>query len=101
MKKGITLRWIINGFGAVLLLVILLEFLIVFALRMDTYRSVEEALFSRADALRGQIMRMAENGSFDMESSSRPFAEDFTDKQTMELQMVKKDGTVLYSSSGF
>lgn len=101
MKKGITLRWIINGFGAVLLLVILLEFLIVFALRMDTYRSVEEALFSRADALRGQILRMAENGSFDMESSSRPFAEDFTDKQTMELQMVKKDGTVLYSSSGF
>ena len=101
MKKGITLRWILNGFGVVLLLVLLLEFLIIFALRMDAYRSVEDALFSRADALRGQILRMAESGSFDMTSSSRPLAEDFTDKQKMELQMVKNDGTVLYSSTGF
>lgn len=101
VKNGITLRWVINGFGTVLLLMILLEFLIIFALRMDTYRSVEDALFTRADALRGQILRMAESGNFDMESSSRSFAENFTEKQRMELQMVKKDGTVLYSSSGF
>lgn len=101
MKKGITLRWILNGFGVVLLLVLLLEFLIIFALRMDAYRSVEDALFSRADALRGQILRMAEGSGFDMTGSSRPLAEDFTDKQKMELQMVKNDGTVLYSSTGF
>ena len=94
MKKGITLRWILNGFGVVLLLVLLLEFLIIFALRMDAYRSVEDALFSRADALRGQILRMAESGSFDMTSSSRPLAEDFTDKQKMEL--APKDMYILH-----
>ena len=101
LKKGITRRWVLNGFGAVLVMLILLETVSIFALQFYTYRSVEDVLYTRADALGGQLARLAEESSFDMEMASRSFVENFVEKETMELQMVRADGLILYSSTGF
>ena len=101
LKKGITRRWLFNGFGIVLVMLVLLELVSFFTLRFYTYRRVEDELFVRADALGGQLARLAEDSSFRMESASRSFVENFVEKETMELQMVRADGLILYSSSGF
>lgn len=101
LKKGITRRWLFNGFGIVLIMLVLLEAVSIFALRFYTYRSVEDELFARADVLSGQLARLAEDSSFHMESASRNFVENFVEKETLELQMVRSDGLILYSSSGF
>ena len=101
LKQGITRRWILNGFGVTLAILLLLEILAIVVLHTSTYNNVEEVLFSRARAISDQLADLSQEGNFDMETTSRSLVENFVDKEMMELQMVRADGEILYSSSGF
>ena len=101
LKQGITRRWVFNGFGVTLSMLLLLEILIIVVLHTTTYNSVEEALFTRASAISDQLADLSQESGFDMETTSRSLVENFVDKEKMELQMVRADGEILYSSSGF
>ncbi|MBQ7302585.1 MAG: HAMP domain-containing histidine kinase [Clostridia bacterium] len=101
LKQGITRRWVFNGFGVTLAMLVLLEILAIVVLHTTTYNSVEEALYSRAGAISDSLADLAQESGFDMETTSRSLVENFVDKEMMELQMVRADGEILYSSSGF
>jgi len=101
MKRGITRRWLINGFGVIAVLLIVLE--IVFALLMRTYyyENVESVLSDHARTSRNYFLQYTSDVDFDFEVTARDFAETFTENESFELQIVNNEGQVLMSSTGF
>ncbi|MBE6762979.1 MAG: HAMP domain-containing histidine kinase [Ruminococcaceae bacterium] len=101
MKKGITRRWLVNGFGVIALLILVIELAVSFALRSYCYRDVEKILSDHACSHAELFSQYTADATFDFEQTARDFAESFTDKERFELQIVNDDGLVLLSSTGF
>ncbi len=100
-KKGITRRWLLNGFGVIALLLLLLEVVFAFMLRSYCYRSVETILSDHALSHAELFSQYTDDTNFDFEVTARDFAQSFSDKERFELQIVNDEGTVLLSSTGF
>lgn len=101
MKKGITRRWLINGFGVIVLLILVLELVFAFMLRAYCYRNVETILSEHARSHAELFSQYTGDAAFDFEVTARDFAESFADKERFELQIVNNNGDVLLSSTGF
>lgn len=101
MKKGITRRWLLNGFGVIVILLIILEIAFAVTLRMYCYQSVETVLSDRARSHGELFSQYTDDVGFDFESTARDFVENFVDKEHFELQVVSENGSVLLSSTGF
>ncbi len=101
MKKGITRRWLVNGFGVIALLILVLELVFAFMLRAYCYSDVETILTDHARSHAELFSQYTNDTNFDFEVTARDFAESFTDKERFELQIVNNDGLVLLSSTGF
>lgn len=101
MKKGITRRWLVNGFGVIAILLIVFEFAFALMLRTYCYQNVETLLSNRASSLSELFSQYASETDFDFESTARDIVESFTDNETTELQIVNADGLVFLSSTGF
>ncbi|MBQ4617114.1 MAG: HAMP domain-containing histidine kinase [Clostridia bacterium] len=101
MKKGITRRWLINGFGVIVLLVIVLEIAFAMIMRTYCYQNVESVLSDRAQAHAALYSQYADDEPFDFEEIARDFAESFHEKAFFELQIVNSEGNVILSSTGF
>ena len=99
--RSITRRWMVNGLGVILVLLVILEIALAAAIYSYCYQSVEASLFSRANSLSALLDRLVEDPAFDFESGTREFVEGFTDKEKMELQMVDSTGRIFVSSTGF
>ncbi len=101
MKKGITRRWLLNGFGVIALLLVVLEVVFAFMLRTYCYDGVESVLSDHARSHAELFSEYTTDATFDFEVTARDFAESFSDKERFELQIVNEDGLVLLSSTGF
>ncbi len=101
MKKGITRRWLVNGFGVIALLILVLELVFAFMLRAYCYRNVETILTDHARSHAELFSQYTGDAAFDFEVTARDFAESFMDKERFELQIVNNNGDVLLSSTGF
>lgn len=101
VKKGITRRWIFNGLGVIVALLVVLEVAFAVVIRSYFYQRVETSLYTRAKSLSDMLTSYAEEPGFDFENSAREFVERFPDKEKMELQIISAGGTVLVSSTGF
>lgn len=101
MKKGITRRWLLNGFGVIALLLIVMEIAFGFMLRAYCYQSVESVLSDRSQAHGELFAQYTADAAFDFEATARDFVESFADKEYFELQIVNADGLVFLSSTGF
>lgn len=100
-KKGITRRWIFNGLGVIVALLVVLEVAFAVVIRSYFYQRVESSLYTRAKSLSDLLTSYAEEPGFDFENSAREFVERFPDKEKMELQILSPGGIVLVSSTGF
>ncbi len=99
--KGITRRWLMNGLGLIVLLVVGVECALVFSWHSSYYNRLQQELSSRADALCGYFSVYNSSDTAEYERSARQFVEDFTDKESMELMMFNPSGEVLVTSTGF
>ncbi len=99
--RGITRRWLINGFGIFTFLVVLFEVAFFFGFRAYTYSEVENVLQVRASAQAVLLERNMQSDSFNFEGNAGELVESFTEKETMELQIVSPDARILVSSGGF
>ena len=99
--KGITRRWLFNGLSVILAVLVIFEVAFALAMRAYIYSAVENALYVRASAQAVLLERQALTTSFDFEENAADLVENFTDKETMELQIVSDEAVVLMSSSGF
>lgn len=99
--RGITRRWLVNGLGVFAVILVLFETAFFFAFRAYVYGEVENALYVRASAQAVLVERYMLTSSFDFEENAGALVESFTEKETMELQIVDTNARILMSSSGF
>lgn len=101
MRKGITRRWMVNGFAVIIGFLVIVEIAFMVATRSYYYQNVETALRNRSD-LYSRTVSLSDGGQLpDTGAWGRDLAGRFNDKEKMELQVLDKDGQVLVSSNGF
>ncbi len=101
MHRGITRRWLINGVGVVVLLLFILELIFAIVFRYLCYQSVENTLFSYANTSYNLFETYLSDSKYDLENGMRSFVENFEDKELVEVQMLDKNGSILFTSTGF
>ena len=101
--RGITRRWILNGLGVIVGLLVVFEVAFAVVIRSYYYQRVETSLYTRARSLSDRLSAEVKQDSFDFESSAWEEVEHFQDKERekMELQVLDAGGNVLVSSTGF
>ncbi|MGI6263928.1 MAG: ATP-binding protein [Acutalibacteraceae bacterium] len=101
-RRGLTRRWMLNGLAVVALLLLIFDIAFVVVARSLTYQSVRATLRLRASTYNRQVDRYREDiEDFRLESFARQLVEQFTEKETMELQIIDRGGRLLASSTGF
>ena len=102
-RRGITRRWILNGLGVIVGLLVVFEVAFAVVIRSYYYQRVETSLCTRARSLSDRLSAEVKQDSFDFESSAWEEVEHFQDKERekMELQVLDAGGNVLVSSTGF
>ena len=98
---GLTRRWLWNGLGIFTAVLVIFEVAFFFAVRAYMYGAVENALQVRASAQRALLERYSLTASFDLEQNAGELVENFTDKESVELQVVNTAARVVVSSGGF
>ena len=99
--SGITRRWIINIFCVIL--IFLMGFMVVFSIVVYNfyYSSTKQYLTSTAKMTQQSFKFYADTQNSEFFSSARALAESFTEKDTMEMQILDLDGNIIFSTSGF
>lgn len=102
MRRGITRRWMVNGFAVIVGFLVIVEIAFMVAVRSYYYQNVENALYARADLYSRTVSLVSASGSAaDIGVWGRDIAERFDDKERMELQVLDGEGNALVSSTGF
>ncbi len=99
--KRVTRRWLVNGLGVVVVLLLVLEIIGAFVIRSYYYQQAENSLYTRARSFSDMLDAYAERDGLDFESNVRDYMEEFPDKEKIEFQMLSATGKVLASSTGF
>ena len=101
VKKSITRRWLINSFGVMVLILLLVEIAALLIVRNYYYSSVRQYLASKMNIITSAVTRYYENNDINYNSEVRSLVETFDDKDKIELMAINKTGKVTVSSSGF
>ncbi|MBQ3259024.1 MAG: HAMP domain-containing histidine kinase [Clostridia bacterium] len=99
--KKVTRRWLINGLGAVVALLVVIEFAAAFLVRSYYYQQAQNSLYTRAVSLSDMMSLYVNDADFDFEESAKTYMEDFTERNKMEFQVLDVAGNILASSTGF
>ncbi len=100
-RKSITRRWLVNGLGVIAVLLLLFEVIFGVAVRNYYYQSVTQILAASAERFSGILETSFSQNNFSFEDRAREVAENFPDKERIEMQVVDADGHIVISSSGF
>ena len=100
-RRGITRRWMVNGLGVIAVLLLIFEVTFIVAIRAYYYQSVTQTLSAAAERMSGSMETYLADGSLDFVTRAREIAENFPDKEKMEMQVISAEGEILVSSSGF
>ena len=68
-RRGITRRWILNGLGVIVGLLVVFEVAFAVVIRSYYYQRVETSLYTRARSLSDRLSAEVKQDSFDFESS--------------------------------
>lgn len=99
--KGITKRWLINGLGTVIVFLVIIVIAFTLITENYYYKSMESALQTYANTALNVFERYQDDSQFNLESGLREYVLNFNDKETLELQLINKDGHIILTSSGF
>ncbi len=99
--KKVTRRWLFNGLGAVVVLLIVIEFAAAFLVRSYYYQQAQNSLYTRAVSLSDMLSLYVDDADFDFQKSAKTYMEDFTERNKMEFQVLDATGKILASSTGF
>ena len=101
MFKGISKRWLINTFGVVSAIVVLLIICISVAVHSVCYSTVEKELINRTQKLSDLFPNGIWESAETFEGRASAYAGDFSDKDEMEVQILNASGRVITTSAGF
>ena len=100
-KKSITRRWITNNLGVIVLILLVIELSLIYAVQSFFYSSARQYLVSKINAVNGVLTRYAADAGTNLSTELRGTLESFSDKDKMELMAIDYDGTIVLTSSGF
>lgn len=99
--KKVIRRWMFNGLGVVLVLLVILEVAMAIVIRSYYYQQVQNSLYTRVKSLSDMLSTYVERPEFNFEDDTRTYIEEFRDKETIELQILNASGKIIGSSTGF
>ena len=99
--KKITRRWLLNSFGVIVVIILIIEIAFAFGIRNYYYASVQNILTSRADIANNTFTQMAQDSAIDYRAQVWNYVTSFAAKEQMEMMVLGDDGQVLFTSSGF
>lgn len=100
MKK-ITKRWLLNGFGVVVIIVAAMVVAISISVRSYYYNGARQFLMSRSDAVATLLENYSRDSSVDLSVRLRSLVEDYEYKSKSELMAIDGDKNIIITSSGF
>lgn len=98
--KGIKRRWLVNNLSVIAALVVLIFLLGSFALENYYTASVRSSLQNRAQASARLINQYMSDSYDDFYYYTYNLVNDFSDKDKLELQIIDRNGRVMFSSTG-
>ena len=101
MFKGITKRWLINTFGVVLAIIVLLIITLAVSVHSLCYSTVEAALMNRCGDMESLYPDDTAEDTDSFMLTATEYATDFAYKDEMEVQVLNASGNVVTNSSGF
>ena len=101
MFKGITRRWLINTFGVVLAIIVLLVVSLSIAVESYCYGTIENNLIQRNQELTSAFPDYLSESTESFEETAYIFAEDFAYKDKIEVEIINAAGRVIVTSSGY
>lgn len=100
-KKSITRRWITNNLAVIVLILLVIELALIYAVSNYFYNSARQYLVSKINAVNGVLTRYASDAGTNLNTEIRSTLESFSDKDKMELMAIDYDGRIVLTSSGF
>ena len=100
-KKSITRRWITNNLAVIVLILLVIELALIYAVQNYFYNSARQYLVSKINAVNGVLTRYASDTGTNLNAEIRSTLESFSDKDKMELMAIDYDGMIVLTSSGF
>ena len=101
MFKGITKRWLLNTFGIVLAIIVLLVVSLCVSVRSLCYSTVENALIGRCEELGSVFPNYTAESTASFIDSAAAYASGFAYKDEMEIEVINASGRVVLTSTGF
>lgn len=101
MFKGITRRWLINTFGVVLAIIILLIVCLCVSVHSLCYSTVENALVGRSEELTSVFPDYMTDSEASFLDYAVYYASEFEYKDEMEVQVINASGRMVMTSTGF
>lgn len=100
-RKSITRRWITNNLAVIVLILLVIELALIYAVQNYYYNSARQYLVSKINAVNGVLTRYADDAGTNLSAEIRDTLESFSDKDKMELMAIDYDGLIVLTSSGF
>ena len=101
MFKGITKRWLLNTFGVVLAIIVLLVVCLSISVRSVCYGTVSDTLTERCDELSAVFEEYLSESESDFLDTAAQYVSDFAHKDEMEVEILNSSGRVVLTSTGF
>ncbi|MBQ8894898.1 MAG: sensor histidine kinase [Clostridia bacterium] len=98
---GITRRWLINVFGVILLVVILVFSLLCAIVKNSYYNSCISTLRANGEYVAKYFESHVYPQYHSVPAGFMALVQDFEDKSTMEMQVISLNGNTVFSSTGF
>ena len=101
IKHSITRRWLINSTLTTVLVFIIINILLGYALSNYFYSSVRQQLKTEAEKIETSLQYYSIDTNSNLKAQVRTMVETFEDKEKFELLVLNESGKVSLSSSGF
>ena len=86
---------------AVLIVLLIIEILLVLAVRSYYYSAARQYMTSKMNIVTNAVMHNADDATVNYNAEIRSVVESYSDKDKIELMAVKTDGSIDITSSGF
>ena len=101
-KKSITLRWLVNNLGIIVLVLVVLITALSYGVKSYVYNGIQNALMGRSDELLNVFSSSSGyKTAEEFNAICRAYIENFPDKNDMEIMLLSEEGDILITSTGF
>ncbi len=99
MVRGLKKRWVVSCLGVTVIILLLAVLIFTFTVYVSYYNNVTNLLTTRADSSARLFRNYINTSPREFYAGAAAYAENFTEKDKLEFEVVDRDGRVIYSSS--